>query len=239
MPDLPYPSRHEHGHDLFRAYLVGQRNRWRQDVSEGTAPPDGGGSVPRHSNANPEGASVRGLWNDEKFLENVGSPEFNKQLKTTQFADFHGTAGCSAPSSITTAKGIGSTKMASESHLTIPTALGKPCIWRTFIWKKECSAMIAHFAQDNHGNGKIYGEPRAGRRNRLHRCHGTIRKKAALVTSGPAAPEGGRHLDALPFGPRGDCAGSNGVMENCFKRSMSEVNKEVGDRPDDRHHHAG
>jgi len=39
---------------------------------------------------NPEGAAVRGLWNDEKFLEKVGSPEFNKQLNTTQFADFHG-----------------------------------------------------------------------------------------------------------------------------------------------------
>src|SRR5207302_2989377 len=29
---------------------------------------------------NPEGAAVRGLWSDEKFLEKVGSPEFNKQL---------------------------------------------------------------------------------------------------------------------------------------------------------------
>src|ERR1700687_2678519 len=39
---------------------------------------------------NPKAAAVRGLWSDEKFLENVGSPEFNNQLKTTQFADFHG-----------------------------------------------------------------------------------------------------------------------------------------------------
>ena len=38
---------------------------------------------------NPEAAAARGLWGDEKFLEKVGSPEFNKQLKTTQFADFH------------------------------------------------------------------------------------------------------------------------------------------------------
>jgi hypothetical protein len=39
---------------------------------------------------NPEGAAARGLWNDDKFLEQVGSAEFNSKLKTTQFADFHG-----------------------------------------------------------------------------------------------------------------------------------------------------
>jgi len=29
---------------------------------------------------NPEGAAVRGLWNDDKFLEKIGSHEFNKEL---------------------------------------------------------------------------------------------------------------------------------------------------------------
>ncbi len=38
---------------------------------------------------NPEGAAPRGLWSNQKFLEMVGSPEFNKQLKQSQFADFH------------------------------------------------------------------------------------------------------------------------------------------------------
>src|SRR5208282_357150 len=40
--------------------------------------------------SNPEAAAARGLWGDSKFLEKTGSPEFNAQLKTTQFADFHG-----------------------------------------------------------------------------------------------------------------------------------------------------
>ncbi len=31
--DLPSPPRHEHGHHLLRPHLVGQRNRWRQNVS--------------------------------------------------------------------------------------------------------------------------------------------------------------------------------------------------------------
>src|SRR5580704_14674630 len=39
---------------------------------------------------NPEAAAARGLWSDEEFLSNLGSPEFNAKLKTTQFADFHG-----------------------------------------------------------------------------------------------------------------------------------------------------
>ena len=33
---------------------------------------------------------MRGLWSDPAFLQKTGSPEFNAQLKNTQFADFHG-----------------------------------------------------------------------------------------------------------------------------------------------------
>src|SRR5688500_12622634 len=39
---------------------------------------------------NPEAASLRGLWSDRDFLHKTGTPEFNAQLKRTQFADFHG-----------------------------------------------------------------------------------------------------------------------------------------------------
>ena len=38
---------------------------------------------------NPEGSAARGNWGDPKFLEQVGTPEFNAVLKDTQFADFH------------------------------------------------------------------------------------------------------------------------------------------------------
>ncbi len=51
-----------------------------------------------------------------------------------------------------------------------------------------------HFAQDNHGTGKIYGEPRAAVEIDCVDCHGTIRQKATLLTSGPAAPDGGASL---------------------------------------------
>ena len=88
-----------------------------------------------------------------------------------------------------------------------------------------------HFAQDNHGNGKIYGEPRAAVEIDCVDCHGTIRNKATLLTSGPAAPESqrpgeprGRHLETLrtPWGYRrfewrGD---------QLIQRSMSDEHKE-------------
>ena len=38
---------------------------------------------------NPERTAIRGLWSDVDFLEQTGTPEFNKNLKHTQFADFH------------------------------------------------------------------------------------------------------------------------------------------------------
>ena len=87
--------------------------------------------------------------------------------------------------------------------------------------EKGMQCTDCHFAQDNHGNGKIYGEPRAAVEIDCIDCHGTIRQKATLVTSGPAAPEtfcivnGVRTPNAaatstLSARP-GDCAASNGA----------------------------
>ncbi|PYS62969.1 MAG: hypothetical protein DMF76_07705 [Acidobacteria bacterium] len=39
----------------------------------------------RKLNANPEGASIRGLWSEPDFLQKTGTPEFNSQLKNVQF----------------------------------------------------------------------------------------------------------------------------------------------------------
>ncbi len=53
-----------------------------------------------------------------------------------------------------------------------------------------------HFAQDAHGNGKLYGETRNAIEIGCEDCHGTITQRATLKTSGPAAPEGGTNLAA-------------------------------------------
>src|ERR1051325_7987573 len=45
-----------------------------------------------------------------------------------------------------------------------------------------------HFTQDNHGNGKLYGEVRAAIEIQCIDCHGTVSKYTNLRRSGPAAP---------------------------------------------------
>ena len=173
---------------------------------------------------NPEGAAVRGLWNDEKFLENVGSPEFNKQLKTTQFADFHGHGWVFRAVFNHDRKGNWLDKDGKQIGFEDPDRFGKAVHLADIHLEKGMQCNDCHFAQDNHGNGNIYGEPRAAVEIDCVDCHGTIRKKAALVTSGPAAPEGGRHLDALrtPWGLR-RFEWRDG---KAFQRSMSDENKE-------------
>jgi hypothetical protein len=180
---------------------------------------------------NPEGAAVRGLWGDEKFLESVGSPEFNKQLKTTQFADFHGHGWVFRAVFNHDRKGNWLDKDGKQIAFEDPDRFGKAVHLVDIHLEKGMQCNDCHFAQDNHGNGKIYGEPRAAVEIDCIDCHGTIRKKATLLTSGPAAPdpvtpgsERGRHLGALrtPWGLRrfewrGD---------KVFQRSMSEENKE-------------
>ena len=173
---------------------------------------------------NPEAAAVRGLWGEEKFLENVGSAEFNKQLKTTQFADFHGHGWVFRAVFNHDRKGNWLDKDGKQIAFDDPERFGKAVHLADIHLEKGMQCNDCHFAQDNHGNGKIYGEPRAAVEIDCIDCHGTIRQKATLITSGPAAPEGGRHLDVLRtpwrlrrFESRGD---------KVFQRSMSEENKE-------------
>jgi hypothetical protein len=180
---------------------------------------------------NPEGAAVRGLWGNEKFLEKVGSPEFNKQLKTTQFADFHGHGWVFRAVFNHDRKGNWLDKEGKQIAFDDPDRFGKAVHLADIHLEKGMQCNDCHFAQDNHGNGKIYGEPRAAVEIDCIDCHGTIRKKATLITSGPAAPEPqqpgetrGRRLDALrtPWGLRRfEWRG-----EKLFQRSMSEENKE-------------
>jgi hypothetical protein len=179
---------------------------------------------------NPEAAAVRGFWSDEDFLEQTGSAEFNKQLKTTQFADFHGHGWVFRAVFNHDRKGNWLDKEGKTIAFDDPNRFSKAVHLADIHLEKGMQCNDCHFEQDNHGSGKIYGEPRAAVEIDCIDCHGTIRKKATLVTSGPAAPEAasggarGRHLDVLrtPWGLlrfewRGD---------KLIQRSMSEEKKE-------------
>ncbi len=180
---------------------------------------------------NPEAAAARGLWRDPKFLAEVGTPEFNKQLKTTQFADFHGHGWVFRGVYKHDRKGNWLDKDDKIIPFDDPERFGKAVHLADIHLEKGMHCTDCHFNQDNHGNGKIYGEPRAAVEIDCVDCHGTKNKKATLITSGPAAPDPalptwprGHRLDALrtPWGLR--------RFENrdgkIFQRSMTDQNKE-------------
>jgi hypothetical protein len=180
---------------------------------------------------NPEAAAARGLWGEDKFLEQTGSPEFNAKLKTTQFADFHGHGWEFRGVYNHDRKGNWLDKDGQPIAFDDPQRFQKAVHLADIHLEKGMQCADCHFAQDNHGNGKIYGEPRAAVEIDCVDCHGTIRQKASLTTSGPAAPDAprvgepsGRRMDALRtpaglrrFEWRGD---------KLFQRSMTDANVE-------------
>ncbi|MGQ0735151.1 MAG: hypothetical protein ACT4QD_16050 [Acidobacteriota bacterium] len=175
---------------------------------------------------NPEGSALRGLWSDREFLHRTGSPEFNAQLKDTQFADFHGHGwlfravfkrdrkgalidSLGKPVQDTSSKALADAvsytdlRAAADRPATVAERAaeraGKPVHFKDIHLERGMQCVDCHFKQDNHGNGKLYGEPRNGVEIMCADCHGTARRRAygdnavqwTLTTSGPAAPEGG------------------------------------------------
>lgn len=154
--------------------------------------------------ANPEGAAARGLWSDPAFLEKLGTPEFNRQLKNTQFADFHGHGWVFRAVYKRDRKGR---LLDAEDRVVAdqdPDRFQKAVHLQDIHLEKGMHCSDCHFAQDNHGNGNLYGETRNAVEIDCVDCHGTIVGKATLRTSAAAAPAGGNDLSVLrtPFGQR-------------------------------------
>jgi hypothetical protein len=173
---------------------------------------------------NPEGAAARGLWADPKFLEKVGSPEFNSQLKQSQFADFHSHGWIFRAVYKRDRKGNlldAENKVVNSSD---PDKFKKAVHLADIHMEKGMHCVDCHFEQDSHGNGKLYAEPRAAVELDCVDCHGTIDARAALISSGPASPAGGTHFDMLrtPWNTR-RFEFHDGKL---FQRSMVEPDKE-------------
>jgi hypothetical protein len=154
--------------------------------------------------ANPEGAAARGKWKDYDFLAETGSPEFNKQLKHTQFADFHGHGWIFRAVYKRDRKG---NMLDKDDKVVAPDdkdKFEKGVHLRDIHLDKGMHCTDCHFAQDSHGNGHIYGETRNAVEINCEDCHGTIDHKATLRTSAAAAPKNGNNLELLrtPFGQR-------------------------------------
>jgi len=154
--------------------------------------------------ANPEAAAARGLWGDPGFLEKIGTPEFNAQLKHTQFADFHGHGWVFRAVYKRDRKG---NLLDAESHTVAPDDKGKfqkAVHLRDIHLEKGMHCEDCHFAKDSHGDGNLYGETRNAVEVDCIDCHGTISQKATLRTSAAAAPAGGTDMSLLrtPAGQR-------------------------------------
>lgn len=153
---------------------------------------------------NPEQAALKGLWGDPKFLGQVGTPEFNKKLEHTQFADFHGHGWVFRAVYKRDRRGNLLDKDDKIVPHDDPEKFGKAVHLKDIHLEKGMQCVDCHFGQDNHGNGKLYGETRNAVEIDCVDCHGTVSKRATLITSGPAAPAGGTALAALrtPFRER-------------------------------------
>lgn len=167
----------------------------------------------RKLNRNPEASSLRGLWSDPEFLAKTGKPEFNSRLERTQFADFHGHGWIFRAVFKRDRKGnfldregdvvqnVNSEMLRKavefrdmDGNLTNKSQpAGQPVHLKDIHLEKGMHCVDCHFAQDNHGTGILYNEPRAAIEIGCTDCHGSIQKIAwpdnrnRPLTTGPAA----------------------------------------------------
>jgi len=153
---------------------------------------------------NPEGTAPRGLWADPTFLEQVGSPDFLAKLKNTQFGDFHSHGWIFRAVYKHDRKGNFLDDKNQQIASDDPEKFRKAVHLKDIHLEKGMHCEDCHFSQDNHGNGKLYGETRNAVEVDCVDCHGTIKERTSLKTSGPAAPRGGTDLAVLrtPWGAR-------------------------------------
>jgi len=156
---------------------------------------------------NPEAAAARGLWGDPDFLEKVA--ELNPKLKNTQFADYHGHGWIFRAVFKKDREGTLLTLDDKPIDHDDPDKFAKAVHLKDVHLARGMQCVDCHFNTDVHGNGLIYGEPRAATSIECIDCHGTIDRRPTLVTSGNSgtfvdgkvAPED-LSKGTTPWGPR-------------------------------------
>jgi hypothetical protein len=164
---------------------------------------------------NPEEAVLRGNWSDETFLANVS--DLNPKLTQTQFADYHGHGwnfravfkkdrkgnlldkdGKIIPWDLP-GKFDGVVPRVGMEPPPAETASGQKAVHLKDIHaEKGMHCVDCHFMNDNHGNGKLYGEFHNAVEIQCVDCHGTVTGRADLKkTSGVAAAIASTEPDSL------------------------------------------
>jgi hypothetical protein len=156
--------------------------------------------IRRALDRNPEGAAARGLWIDPEFLARIS--ELNPKLEHTQFADYHGHGWVFKAVFKRDRKGNLLDKDGKLVDFKDPERFRKAVHLKDIHLEKGMHCVDCHYAVDNHGNGNLYGEYGNAIEIRCEDCHGTVKQRAQLRTSGPAKPSGGTDISAFltPFG---------------------------------------
>ncbi|MDW8344195.1 MAG: hypothetical protein RMM51_06850 [Verrucomicrobiae bacterium] len=130
----------------------------------------------------PEAAAARGLWGDPDFLEKVA--ELNPKLKHTQFADYHGHGWVFRAVFKKDRQGNFLDAEGRPIDHDDPQKFAKAVHLKDAHLAKGMHCVDCHFDVDVHGNGLLYGEPRAATSIECIDCHGTITARPTLITSG-------------------------------------------------------
>ncbi|HEX7655165.1 MAG TPA: hypothetical protein VF607_16775, partial [Verrucomicrobiae bacterium] len=131
---------------------------------------------------NPEAAAAKGLWGDLDFLEKVS--ELNPKLKETQFADYHGHGWIFRAVFKHDREGNLRDREDKIIPHDDPQKFAKAVHLQDEHLAHGMQCADCHFEVDVHGNGLLYGEPRATTTIECIDCHGTINRRPTLVTSG-------------------------------------------------------
>ncbi|HUR46120.1 MAG TPA: hypothetical protein VMZ27_09625 [Candidatus Saccharimonadales bacterium] len=148
---------------------------------------------------NPEAAAARGNWGDLDFLEKVA--ELNPKLKHTQFADYHGHGWVFRAVFKKDRAGILLDREENQISHEDPMKFAKAVHLKDAHLEKGMQCADCHFKTDVHGNGLLYGEPRAATTVECIDCHGTVNARPTLTTSGNGGQINLRESNT-PWGPR-------------------------------------
>ncbi len=143
---------------------------------------------------NPEEAAARGLWTDREFLKKVS--DLNPELKDTQFADYHGHGWNFRGIFKKDRKGNLLDKNDHMVDANDPEKFKKAVLLSDIHVDFGMHCVDCHFNQDGHGDGHIYGEVAQAVEIQCQDCHGTVKHRASLKTSGPAS-NGGHDLSLM------------------------------------------
>ena len=158
---------------------------------------------------NPEEAATRGKWSDPEFLADVS--KLNGQLKHTQFADYHGHGWnfravfkrdrkgnlLDDQGNIIPEATNEKLQQAMQPHTEQEWEKGRPGVpvhLKDIHLEKGMHCADCHFADDSHGNGKLYGQYADAIAVTCADCHGTVDQYATLKATGPMAASVGTDL---------------------------------------------